>query len=97
MDKSTLMISTIMIVLLIILALAVVVVLEGDSHSELSKPLLDFCISQLRTVVDDCVAWRDAFIDLYADQPAHCLQTFDSDSSLLLMCMDNIVAGRGGG
>lgn len=86
---------TILIVVAILAAFGVVLLALVDDDSQF-QPLFDFCWDQLQSEVDDCANWAFAFADVYGDRPAlpECLQAFESDSPLLLMCMDNIVAGR---
>jgi hypothetical protein len=74
-------------------ALVVLPELVGEEES-LFSPLFDFCWEQRQEVIDDCADWAFTFIDVYGDAAADCLHDFDSDSSLLAMCIDNIEAGK---
>jgi hypothetical protein len=89
-------IGIVLVILIIGIALMNSSILQGDSNDEISSQLIDFCFAQLVPEVDNCIGWRDDFIDLYNGQIDHCM-VFDADSPLLLMCLDNVVMGRGGG
>jgi len=79
-------------VMLIVIGI-VAMSLEANSNDSLFMPLWDFCYDQLRGQVDSCAGWAEQFIEAYEDQPAECLELFDSDSALLYMCLANIERG----
>lgn len=66
---------------------------DGDDY-KLFQPLFSFCWDQLQSEVDNCSDWAFLFEDIYGDAAAECLENLDSDSPVLLICMDLVVTGR---
>ena len=79
--------------MLVGIGLVVIVAMDEDDDYKLFTPLFNFCWDQLQSEVESCGDWAIAFEDIYGDEPAECLEVFDSDSELLLMCIGNIVEG----
>jgi len=81
---------------LFVFAVGAIIIWSDNQNNEddLFSPLFDFCYYQLRDVVSSCADWSNDFILLYGDKPEECLRSFEPDSSLLTMCIYNIIEGN---
>ena len=87
------MLLTVVFCQLVGIGLVVIVAMDEDDDYKLFQPLFSFCWDQLQSEVDSCSDWARLFEDTYGDAAAQCLENLDSDSPVLLACMNIIVTG----
>jgi hypothetical protein len=86
-------IAILAIILIIGGVTVMIAVNQQDEGGSLTRLLIDFCWEQLPDE-DDCAQWALDFNRVYGEEARECLESFDSGSALLGVCLVNVVEGH---